>query len=51
MRVGVTASQFDIPSVTPLSVAGGGRLQRGVAHWDTLAALLQVVDNWPHKQW
>ena len=22
-----------------------------VSHWATSVALLQVVDNWPHKQW
>ena len=30
---GVTASQLDQPSLTPLSVAGCGRLQMGVAFW------------------
>ena len=29
---GVT-SQLDLPSLTPLSVAGCGRLQLGVPHW------------------
>ena len=38
--VGVTASQLDLPSLTPLSVAGCGRLQLGVAHWATSVALL-----------
>ena len=42
MRVGVTASQLDLPSLTPMSVAGYGRLQLEVAHWDTLVALMQV---------
>ena len=45
MRVGVTASQLDLPSLTPLSVAGCGRLQLGVDHLATSAALLQVVDS------
>ena len=49
--VGVTASQLYLPSLTRLSVAGCGRLQLGAAHWATLLALLQVVDNWPHAQW
>ena len=35
MRVGGTTSQFDLPSLTPLSVAGYGRLQLGVPHWAT----------------
>ena len=30
----------------PLSVAGRGRLQLGVANLATSVALLQVVDNW-----
>ena len=46
---GVTASQLDLPSLTPLSVAGCGRLQLEAAHWATWVTLLQVVDNWPHK--
>ena len=43
--LGVTASQLYLPSLTPLSVAGCGRLQPGAAHWATSVALLQVVDN------
>ena len=35
MRVGGASSQLDLPSLTPLSVAGGGRLQLGVPHWAT----------------
>ena len=35
MRVGSATSQFDLPSLTPLSVAGCGRLQLGVPHWAT----------------
>ena len=35
MRVGGVTSQFDLPSLTPLSVAGRGRLQLGVPHWAT----------------
>ena len=42
---GVTASQLDLPSLTPLSVAGCGRLQLEAAHWVTWVTLLQVVDN------
>ena len=42
---GVKASQLDLPSLTPLFVAGCGRRQPGVTHWDTSVALLQVVDN------
>ena len=33
MRVGGATSQFDLPSLTPLSVAGSGWLQLGVPHW------------------
>ena len=29
------ASHLDLPSLTPLSVAGCGRLQLGVPHWTT----------------
>ena len=35
MRVGGATSQLDLPSLTPLSVAGRGRLQLGVPHWAT----------------
>ena len=31
----VTASQLDLPSLTPLFVAGCGRLQLGAPHWAT----------------
>ena len=35
-HVGVgTTSELDLPSLTPLSVAGCGRLQLGVPHWAT----------------
>ena len=33
MRVGGATSQLDLPSLTPLSVAGCGWLQLGVPHW------------------
>ena len=42
---GVTASQMDLPSLTPFSVAGCDRLQLEAAHWATSVALLQVVYN------
>ena len=32
---GGATSQFDLPSLTPLSVAGCGRLQIGAPHWAT----------------
>ena len=32
---GGATSQVDLPSLTPLSVAGCGRLQLGVPHWAT----------------
>ena len=48
---GVTATQLDLPSLMPLSVAGYGLLQLGAAHWATSVSLLQVVDDWPYKLW
>ena len=44
-RHGVTAGQLDLPSLTPLFVAGCGRLQLRVVHRATSVALLQIVDN------
>ena len=38
------ASPLDLPYLKPLSVAGLGRPQ-------DLVALMQAVDNWPHKMW
>ena len=38
-------SQFDLPSLMPLSVAGCGRQRLGAPHWATWVTLLQVVDN------
>ena len=35
LRVGGATSQLDLPSLTPLSVAGCCRLQLGVPHWAT----------------
>ena len=35
MRAGGATSQLDLPSLTPLSVAGCGRLQLGVPHYAT----------------
>ena len=35
IRVGGATSQLDLPSLTPLSVAGCGLLQLGVPHWAT----------------
>ena len=45
MRVALTASRLNLPSPTPLSVAGCGRLKLEVANWPISVALLQVVDN------
>ena len=42
---GVTVSQLDLPSLTPLLVAGCGRLHLEAADWATSVALLQVVNN------
>ena len=42
---GCDQSELDLQSVTPLSVAGCGRLPLGVANWATSLALLPVVDN------
>ena len=41
----VTASQLDLPSLTPFSVTGYGRLQLRVADWATSVALLQVANH------
>ena len=46
---GVTASQLNLSSLTPLCVDGCGQLELGAAHWATSVTLLQVVDNRPHK--
>ena len=35
MRIGGATSQLDLSSLTPLSIAGCGRLQLGVPHWAT----------------
>ena len=35
MRVEGATSQLDLPPLTPLSIAGCGRLQLGVPHWAT----------------
>ena len=37
-RVGGATSQLDLPSLTPLSVVGCGRLQRGAPQWATSVA-------------
>ena len=42
MRVGLIASQLDLPSLTSLSVTGFSRLQLGFAHWATSVALLHA---------
>ena len=44
IECGITASQVDLPSLTPLSVAGCGRLLMEAPHWVTSVELLQVVD-------
>ena len=43
MRVGGATSQLDLTSLTPLSVAGCGRLQLGVPHW---ATLVTIASSW-----
>ena len=49
MMVGAGAtSQLDLPSLTPLSVAGCGRLELGVPHWSisfSLGVTLGVMKN------
>ena len=45
MRVGGATSQLDLPSLTPLSVAGCGRLQLEVHHWATSVYYCKVVDD------
>ena len=51
MRVGGATTQLDLPSLTPLSVAGCGRLQLGVPTLGYFSRLLQVVDSRPHILW
>ena len=45
MRVGGATSQLDIRSLTPLFIAGCGRLQLGVPPLGYFGRLVQVVDN------
>ena len=40
-------SQLDLPSLTPLSVAGCGWLQLGAPHWATSVKLLQLLITEP----
>ena len=47
-RMGVMVSQFHLPSLTPLSVAGCGRLQLEAANWATSVTLLKVVYDCSH---
>ena len=44
MMVGGATSQLDLPSLTPLSVAGCGQLQLGVLHWAT-SVITEVFDK------
>ena len=48
---GVTTSQLDLPSLTPLSLAAYGRLQLGAPHGAITVALLKIVDKLPHILW
>ena len=50
-RFWITDSELNLLSLTPFSVAGCCRLQPRVAYLATSLALLQVIDNLPHKQW
>ena len=43
VRWGVTGSELDLPSLTPLYVAGCGGMQLEAPHWATSVALLQLV--------
>ena len=43
------ASQLDLLSLPSFSTAGYLRLQLGAENWATSVALLQAVDNSPHK--
>ena len=45
---GGATSQLDLPFLTPLSVAGCGRLQLGVPHWATSVDYCKLLNNWPH---
>ena len=48
---GLTASLFDLLSLTPLSVASCGRLQLGVANLATSVAFMQVTDPSNSGKW
>ena len=48
-RVGVLASQLDLPFPTPLSVAGCGRLKPGAAHWATSTGMLLAIEDFDFK--
>ena len=42
-------SQLDLPSLTPLSAAGCGRLQLGVPHWATSVDYCKQLIIVPHS--
>ena len=48
---GGIGNSMDLPSLTPLSIAGCGRLHLDAPHWSTSVSLLQVLYNWPHILW
>ena len=48
---GGATSQLDLPSLTPLSVAGCSPLQLGFPNLGYFSRLLQVLDNWSHILW
>ena len=43
--VGGNSQEIDLPFLTPLSVAGCGRLQLGARNCPTLVPLLKVIDS------
>ena len=47
-EVGGATSQFDLPSLTTLSVAFCGRLQLEFSHWATSVAQNKILDDNPH---
>ena len=44
-RLGGATSQLGLPSLTPLSVAGCGRLPLGVLHWATSVITANTLKN------
>ena len=48
-RVGGATSELDLPLLTPLSVAGCGRLQLGAPHWATSVNYCRLIIEPTHS--